>query len=192
MPLTLTRSLLVVLVPGIVALAPWLLWLVRDYASIAELYREFPQAVAAAAFAAVVVFGTTVESLNSYLEDLWDAERETQWAVRANWYDYLARSFDHEPVGYTYLSRMITTMYFELGMAWAIAIAGLGVMMFISTSPVVSLFGLGVAAAAAILAPWLAVTAAKDTHEVLCRVRFELNRRLPPIASAVGPPAPKS
>lgn len=178
MPLTLTRSLLVVLVPGLVALAPWLLWLVREFGEVAKLYREFPQAVAAAAFAAVVVVGSTIENINSYIEDLWDQEREPAWAVTANWYAYLARTFDHEPVGYTYLSRMFTTLYFELGMAWATAIAALGVMTLISTSLVPSLGWLGVVAGVGIAVPWMAVKAAKDSHLVLCRGRVELNRRL--------------
>ena len=52
MPLTLTRSILVVFVPGVVAAAPWFLWLIQHFPNVTDLYHRFPEAVAALVFAA--------------------------------------------------------------------------------------------------------------------------------------------
>jgi hypothetical protein len=87
---------------------------------------EFPQALAAVAFAATVIFGAVVESINSYLEVRWDSQREQKYRVRENWYQYLASAFAHEPIEVAYLSRLVTTMYLELALMFSIPVAALG------------------------------------------------------------------
>lgn len=116
MPLTLTRSLLVVLVPGIVAATPWLVWIVKEWENAAKLYQEFPNLVTALLFAIVVVLGSIFEGISSLLEVRWDREREIKFEVKKHWYAYLARICPTEPVGHNYMSRMATTLYFELAM----------------------------------------------------------------------------
>jgi len=87
MPFTLTRSLIVVLVPGIVATAPWIL-LIAIY---------FPLAV-----------GGVLEGIGSNLEVKWDKERDSDFDVQENWYKYLALTPSVEPVGFRYISRNVT------------------------------------------------------------------------------------
>jgi hypothetical protein len=43
MPLNLTRSLLVVLIPGIIAVAPWLIWAVREFDNVGDLYSRYKE-----------------------------------------------------------------------------------------------------------------------------------------------------
>src|SRR3979490_266949 len=112
MPTTLTRSLLVVLIPGIVAIAPWLLALVQYTTATLGFATNAPVG-SALVFSAAAVAGSVLEGLASHIEVRWDRQLESQFAVHENWYAYLSRTFDHEPVGYRYLSRMVTTLYFE-------------------------------------------------------------------------------
>jgi hypothetical protein len=181
MPLTITRSILVVFVPGIVAAAPWFLWIVQHFQSVSELYSKFPSAIAAVAFSAIVMFGTVVEGINSRIEVRWDREREAEWQVEKNWFDYLARAFDVEPAGYSYLSRKFTTLYFELAMMWAIPLAALGAILMLETA-VAEPHGWAVAVGlGALIAAHFFWRFASDTHLVLCEARLEINERLGPV-----------
>src|SRR5262245_48225652 len=118
MPMTLTRSILGVLIPGLVAITPWLLLLVQTTSATLG-YDKYVVLANALVFSFAAVVGTVLESIGSGFEASWDREREQAFSVRENWYAYLARSFDNEPVGYRYLSRLVTTLYFELSMMMA-------------------------------------------------------------------------
>jgi hypothetical protein len=183
MPLTLTRSLLVVLIPGVVAFAPWLLWAVREFTNVGDLYRDFPEAVTVAVFAAVVVFGTIVEGFNSWIETRWDSEREKDYDVRENWYAYLARVCSPEPVGHGYISRMFTTMYFELAMMWALPTFGLGIIILNATSATADATLIACIAVISILLAVSFYHAGKESHLVLCNVRRQINQRIDKIGA---------
>ena len=179
MPTTLTRSLLVVLVPGLVACAPWAFLLVKEWPEAASVYERFELPAQAVLFAVIVVVGAVFENLGTRLEVYWDRKREEELRVRENWYAYLARVFEAEPVCFRYISRMVTKMYFELSMMWASLSLCLGLGMLFLTST--AAYNVSIAVLLVILgfvAFWLFRREAKDTHEVLCRARLELNRRL--------------
>lgn len=115
MPTTLTRSLLTVLIPGLVAVAPWLVWLVQ-YTSATFGANENAVLANALIFALVVVAGSTCEGLGTYLEHRWDRQLEATHQVQEHWIRYLSYSGEREPVAFRYLSRLVTTLYFELSM----------------------------------------------------------------------------
>jgi len=176
--LNLTRSLLVVLVPGVIALAPWLIWSVREFDNVGELYGKYKEAVTVGVFASVVIFGSVIEILNSWIESNWDRLREVEYRVSENWFTYLAHTFDKEPIGYGYISRMVTTMYFELALVWALPVFAMGAIVMnvtsatasICLSTILAIVGLGLAVAA--------YRSAKESHRVLCMTRLELNKRI--------------
>ena len=118
-----------VLVPGLVAVAPWLLALVQY--TRATLGFDFNSPLAfALIFSLVTVVGSIIEGIDTFIEVRWDKQRETQYSVDENWYCYLSQKLDHEPVGFRYLSRLATTLYFELSMLCAAPpfIAGAGLL----------------------------------------------------------------
>ena len=195
MPLNLTRSILVILVPGVIALSPWLLLLVDKYEHIWELYVKLPLPFNAVVFAIIVVFGSTVEGLMSYLEKRWDKqasegpkpEPDNDW-LNIDWYDYLAyKRGDCEPVAYRYISRKVTELYFEMVMVVAspLSIAGVLVLAYFH----------GLNACAAIIgaiAMGLLLTVAfykfaRDTHCVLYEVRHAIMVRLSTGSTAQKP-----
>jgi hypothetical protein len=85
MPATLTRSLLAVLVPGLVAVAPWLLTLLQHTRATLGL-DQYPVVAYALLFACVTVVGTIFEGIATWVEIRWDKERESEFAVQENCY----------------------------------------------------------------------------------------------------------
>ena len=72
MPLNLSRSLLTIILPGIVATAPWLLLLITDVPALQHWYASHAVPVHVAAFAIAVTAGALFEGVGSYIECLWD------------------------------------------------------------------------------------------------------------------------
>ena len=184
MPLNLTRSLLVVLIPGAIALFPWLALLIKVKPALVEFYSQYSQLAWGGLFVAVTVFGSLIEGANSYIEDSWDNEREVKYEVRKNWYDYLARICPSQPVAHSYIARMATTMYFEMAMGWAsLSLAACGTLYIVLTAAVPVPTPLEFLKVAASFSAGVAVVSmffsrGKDSHEALCNTRREVNRRL--------------
>lgn len=187
MPLSLSRSLLTIILPGIVATAPWLLLLIVQVPGLRAWYGLHALPIHVAAFAVAVTSGAVFEGLGNYIECIWDrarAEKEipalgrNDW-VQREWYAYLGRSFGSgEPVAYRYLSRKVTAFYFEMGMMFAVPIGliGLGALTEVllpSTQSVSLVFG-----ALVLISPFLFLRFADDTHEVLCETRYFTNHKL--------------
>lgn len=179
MPFTLTRTLIGILVPGLIAITPWLLALVQH--TKATLGFDTNSTLGhALIFSAAVVAGTFFEAQGSRLEVSWDKENDRIHQVNQNWYSYLAKSFDKEPVGYRYLSRLATTLYFELAMMWAspaffIGGAALACLRFPNFFVPFAIVGL----AAAVASGMYFHRQAKSTHNVICVTRKELVARFP-------------
>ena len=131
-------------------------------------------------FSAAVVAGTFFEAQGTRLEVGWDKQSDAAHQVHANWYSYLAKTFEKEPVGYRYLSRLATTLYFELAMIWAapaffIGGAILASLRFPDGLAVFAIVGL----VAAVGAGMYFHRQAKCTHDVICTTRKELVARFP-------------
>lgn len=180
MPITLTRTILVVLIPGGIALIPWILWILMgmDTSSGDSFYHSYSIPINLCFFAAVVIAGTILEGINTHIELQWDNQREEEFSVTENWYAYLCCALPNEPVVFRYITRMVTTMYFELGMTWASLSFGLG-LSAITCERKPEFFQ-----AYALLAIVLSLVfagyffwQAKTSHKVLCRVRKEFNER---------------
>ncbi|MEO8654024.1 MAG: hypothetical protein ABI409_07870 [Ramlibacter sp.] len=180
MPIDLTRSVLVVLIPGAVGAAPWLLWLVLHTEATLGYAEKYLTLANAVSFAVAVIAGLTFESLGTWLEVHWDKKRETEFDIKKNWFDYLA-SGSGEPVGYRYLSRLATMFYFELSMLSAVLAFGLGAALLIDgrfPESRTNLWILDGVITVLLLAYFL--FNAQNTHKVLCRTRAELNKRMKP------------
>ena len=178
MPTTLTRSLLVVLIPGSIAVAPWLLALVQHTSATLGLDQYRPLSYVLL-FACAAVAGSVFEGLGTFVEVHWDKKREATYAVRENWFKYLSRTFDNEPVGYRYLSRRATTLYFELSMMFAVPIFAVGAGLLASLRfRDHACWIAGVSILAAIVSILYFYWQASCTHKLLCETRLEINARL--------------
>ena len=129
-PFTLTRSLLVIILPGLVAILPWALWLASKIERLDHLYQTYGVLANALLVGLAILIGSIAESSLTNLEVKWDREREETYQVKENWYAYLALQPSRELVGFRYISRLVTTLYFELSMMVAspLALSGLAVL----------------------------------------------------------------
>ena len=178
MPMTLTRSLLTVLIPGLIAIAPWLLMLVQ-HTDATLGFQEYPTLANSLVFASAAVAGSVFETLGTKIEVEWDNKRELEYSVSENWIAYLARTFDKEPVAYRYLSRLATTLYSELAMIFAapsffLGAFVLGSLRFPDGWHVFGILGL----ASSVASASYFYKQACSTHLVLCKTRQEINSRL--------------
>jgi energy-converting hydrogenase Eha subunit A len=187
-PLTLTRSLLTIILPGIVAIAPWLLLLGMSSPGLQEWYSRHPFPTHVAAFAIAVTIGALFEGIGTYLECRWDSEKgrgpepdvervNQNWILR-DWYQYLSHSFGAEPVGYRYLSRKVTGLYFELGMMMGSPVGAFGCAALVCRLFPADCWVAAILSAAAVVLGLLFHKFARDTHEVLYETRFYLAKAL--------------
>lgn len=175
--MTLTRSLLTILIPGLIAIAPWLLVLVQ-HTSATLGFNSYPTLANALIFAAAAVVGSFCEGAGTHLEAQWDKEREATYGVKENWWVYLSRKFDKEPVGYRYISRLVTTLYFELSMLFAVPsfLLGSGILASLRFPDFWLLIAI-VSLALIVGSAFYLHKQARCTHCVLCDTRRELNQR---------------
>ena len=182
----LTRSFLAVFVPGVVGLAPLLLLLVHAVPDAAFLNHEYPIFFQAAVLSIVIVAGTLFDGLGSRIEVRWDKAREVEYAVDANWWTYLARAHEHDPIGVRYLSRHAAGLAFDLSMYSAVPVFGLGGVALLAYLRAPAFWPIALAIACGIASEFY-YRDALDTHELLCESRKELNARmgglLPPASS---------
>jgi hypothetical protein len=188
MPLNLTRSLLVILLPGFVMMLPFFIAFlqIQEVRSTLAVASNLDLAIA---FAITVIFGSLLEAAASRIEVCWDKKTETQHLVEKYWFDYLAYCEKGEPVGFRYISRLATTMYFELSMSIALPLSSVGFAFILAVLRPESWCPLALGyTAISLLLGWLLFRSARDTHEVLCRARRQLMDRLnPPNPSSVTP-----
>ena len=177
MPVTLTRSIMTIVLPGGVALSPIFLWL-TTFPYIASLFSSHLSLILFAMFGLIIIVGSIFEIIASHLEKYFDSKCEAELNVRENWYKYLSCQFESEPIGFRYLSRRFTTMYFELGMSMAAPIFVIGVM-FVHLGDVENhiLWKLIYIIVAGVLCK-LFYWSGKNTHRLLCETRYHLNKRL--------------
>ena len=177
MPTTLTRSLLVVLIPGVIAIAPWILVLLQ-YTSATFGLDRYRGVAYALLFACAAVTGSMFEGLASFVEVRWDKERESTFAVHENWYVYLTRMLEPEPVGYRYLSRLATIFHFELSMLLAVPIFFFGSGLLAALRFRTYSYAIAAVSVVAVVGSFFYFKwQARTTHEVLCRTRSEINAR---------------
>lgn len=179
MPLDLTRSFLTIILPGVVAIAPWMLLIVAANPAAGELYENWEIPFQVVAFAFAVAVGAVIECFGSWFECKWDKAIANEDEPRApeswvdrDWHNYLGQEFgDKEPVVYRYLSRKVTTLYFEIGMMCAVPISLLGVGVLVLAQGDWHWCAPLLAAIAAVALFILFYGFSKDTHRVLCITR---------------------
>jgi len=91
LPLDLSRSLLVIIIPGAVATTTWVLFLSLQYQSVLTFYDAHEVTGNVVLFVLSVLCGSIIENFGTSIEVGWDSERESALHVSDNWYKYLAR-----------------------------------------------------------------------------------------------------
>lgn len=178
MNITLTRSLLVILLPGAMFLIPWVALILINYPDYLKTYESYKYEFVAVLFGLSVFTGMLLEGLGASIEVHWDANREVKYDVKSNWYAYLAAQYQMEIVGYKYITARVTTMYFELGMMWVAMSAAIS-SWFLLYQFNVECF---ILKATFMTMLWSCAVIyfyrmARSSHKVLCATRQEINCR---------------
>jgi MFS family permease len=112
------RPLATLVVPGGVAIGPYVLVAAYYFPGVASFWREHPSAFVAILVICIVAVGLIVEDLGAFIErDLWDSKlaRENEYHSD-HWEQYLKLKLNDEIVGQRYLRTVLTRMKFELAM----------------------------------------------------------------------------
>ncbi|MFN2511010.1 MAG: hypothetical protein ABR568_06140 [Pyrinomonadaceae bacterium] len=112
------RPLATLVVPGGVAIGPYVLVVGYYFPGVISFWRDHPSAFVAILVICIVAVGLIVEDLGAFIErDLWDSK-----LAKANedhsdhWEQYLKLRLNDEIVGQRYLRTLLTRMKFELAM----------------------------------------------------------------------------
>ena len=174
MPMTLSRSVLTILIPGLIAICPWLLVIAPNPPAMG-VFDKYGTLANALVFCTATVAGSIFERWGAWLESLWDKQHEAEHNVKENWIKYLCHQVDKEPVAFRYLSRLKTSLYLELGMLFAAPLFFVGSGEIFRTA---WCYSPSMASGAAVGAAIYFYTQARDTHLLLCTTRAEVNARL--------------
>jgi hypothetical protein len=112
------RPLATLVVPGGIALGPYVLIAGYYFPGIVSFWKDHPSAFVAILVICIVAVGLIVEDLGAFIErDFWDSKlaRENENHA-AHWEQYLKLRLQDEVVGQRYLRTILTRMKFELAM----------------------------------------------------------------------------
>jgi len=176
MNITLTRSLLVILLPGAMFLMPWGLFILISYPDCLKAYELYKYEYVAVLFGLSVFTGMLLEGLGASIEVHWDRTRETKYDIDKNWYAYLAAQYETEIVGYKYITSRVTTMYFELGMMWVAMSAAISSWFLLyKFNSECFVFNAIVMTTLCFFAMIYFYRMAYSSHKVLCKARQKIN-----------------
>lgn len=165
------RPLATLLIPGAIGVSTWFIALIWHFSKLNELVTRNRADSGLVLLLAAIFAGMIFEDLAARWEvqlDHW-ADARTQNAHSTNWWKYLQTSFKSEPIGRRYARALVLRLKFELGTAFALLSAALGMIWL-------SVLGLGLSATIWLellcvsCALWL-FKEAKDSHKVLSKTR---------------------
>lgn len=163
-----------VLIPGLIAGLPYLALLWGEPHNVGDLASAFPVAALIVGTLCVVGLGMAIESLGSYVEyyvfDRYFCRDESSQERSWTWWLFLNSAWEHEPVGFEYLKRLLVTFKFELNTAVALVTSLVGTALLAWHGVLTVNVSLRVALGTALFATAL-FFAAIDTSNVLAKVR---------------------
>lgn len=123
--LTFDRVVIQFIIPGLVALLPYLVLLFHEKSEFEEyLLNEGKTLLIVSICFLALIIGIMLENLGSrievYIYDTWQKKEHTNYMDV--WYAYLTIAFEKEPVGQRYLRNILFRMKFEVSMACALLI----------------------------------------------------------------------
>jgi len=123
------RPLVTLLIPGTIAISPWfvgLLWHFRDLRTL--VYSNHAE-VGLVLVLAMTFAGLVLEDTGARVETWLDSRKKEQNGKHIeNWYAYLRTAFRTDPIGRRYVGALVLRLIFELGIAFAMLSAGVGVL----------------------------------------------------------------
>jgi hypothetical protein len=172
------RPLATLLVPGSIGISTWLIGLLWTFPSLKGLVSANHTESSLVVVLGVTFAGLVFEDFGSRIEEWLDhrADNATNGEHIRNWFRYLRTSFVADPIGRRYIRTLVLRLKFELGIAFSMLSAMLGIVWLV---------WLGLACRTAIpflllavgFCTWELVEAAA-THKLLACTRAELLKEI--------------
>jgi hypothetical protein len=123
------RPLVTLLIPGAIGISTWFVGLLWHFPDLETLAHNNHTDVALVLVLAMTFAGLVLEDLGARVETHWDARKDKQDGRHIdNWYAYLRTAFKADPIGRRYLRTLVLRLKFELGIAFAMLSAGIGIL----------------------------------------------------------------
>ena|SRR6185436_13948221 len=137
------RPITTLIVPGTIAVGPFVLVLGDYVAPVANFWDDHTTAFAVLLAISVLAAGFIIEDVGANIEFyLWDKELNKKNPTHLiNWNEYLKLRIDNELVGERYLDAKVTQLKFELSMAPALIIFWSGLLWLQVLHPMWSIIG---------------------------------------------------
>jgi hypothetical protein len=165
------RPLATLLIPGAIGVSTWFIALIWHFPALNELVARNRSESGFVLLLAAIFAGMVFEDFGARWEvrlDRW-ADRRTDNEHTRNWWKYLKTVFKSDPIGRRYARTLVLRLKFELGTAFAMISAGLGLIWL-------AVLGLSFWAVVWLGLLCMAFTVwglveAKETHKVLSKTR---------------------
>jgi hypothetical protein len=123
------RPLVTLLIPGAIAISTWFVGLLWHFHDLQTLVHNNHAEADLVLVLAMTFVGLVLEDLGARVESWMDSRREDRSGEQFdNWYAYLRTAFKADPIGRRYLRTLVLRLKFELGTAFAMLIAGCGLL----------------------------------------------------------------
>ena len=176
------RPIATILIPGAIAISTWFIGLVWHFGAIRDLTSNHTE-VSLVLLLAMIFGGMVVEDLGSTYEGKLDdiAKNATNGKHGEEWDQYLRLVFRDSPVGRRYLGTLVLRLKFELGIAFSMLSAALGLLW---------LLYLGLSQMTFVWTDLICVgfivwglSEARKTHDLLAKTRHNLLKSIDVVAA---------
>ena len=168
------RPLATLLIPGAIGISTWFIALAWQFPTLKNLASQNHADSALILLMASIFAGMVFEDFGARWEvqlDRW-ADARTKDEHSNNWRKYLQTAFKSDPIGRRYARALVLRLKFELGTAFAMLSAGLGLIPLKTVGLSISVF-ICLSILCTLLLAW-ALLEAKETHNVLSETRAAL------------------
>ena len=168
------RPLATLLIPGAIGVSTWFIALIWQFPALNDLVKRNHSDASFVLLLATIFAGMVLEDFGARWEVRLDrrADTRTDNEHTKNWWRYLQTAFKSDPIGRRYARTLVLRLKFELGTAFAMISAGLGLIWLAALGlnwSAVVLIGLLCLSSIA----W-SLTEATETHKVLSKTRAAL------------------
>jgi hypothetical protein len=123
------RPLTTIVVPGTLALGPFIPIVGYYVPAVHRFWEEHPTAFSTLALICILAAGLILEDLGSVVESkVWDPRLKKDPTWQQNWDDYLMLELKDEIIGQPYLESIVARLKFELSMLPTLIVGMLGVV----------------------------------------------------------------
>ena len=168
------RTIVVVLIPGGLALSPFLMTAFISNDHLSEFYGNHPNFSAFLLVTCAIAAGLIIENFGSCLEKEIDQRLERDNPKHmSDWWAYLSVTFEKEPIGQSYLRTILLRLKFELSMFFSLIIFSIGLII---TSAILCTFNLYILFAIVLATPlaFYLKHEAYNSCKLLAKVRAKL------------------